>query len=141
VRNAGKKKVLFVCIGNSCRSQMAEGFARAYGSDVVVPASAGLMPAATVAPDTARAMLEKNITLRDHFPKHIRQLGRARFDMIVNMSGAELETVPGNSVISWAVTDPIRESYERHCEIRDEIERLVMNLVLDLRRKNPDRGV
>jgi protein-tyrosine-phosphatase len=99
------------------------------------------MPAAAVAPDTARAMLEKNITLRDHFPKHIRQLGRARFDMIVNMSGAELETVPGNSVISWAVTDPIRESYERHCEIRDEIERLVMNLVLDLRRKNPDGGM
>jgi arsenate reductase (thioredoxin) len=144
VTSGGKKKILFVCIGNSCRSQMAEGFARAYGSDVLVPASAGLMPAAMVAPDTARAMLEKNITLRDHFPKHIRQLGRARFDMIVNMSGTDLEMVPGDSVVSWVVTDPIRETYERHCEIRDEIERLVMNLVLDLRRKNtcgePDAG-
>ena len=120
---------------------MAEGFARAYGSDVLVPASAGLMPAGQVAPDTARAMLEKNITLRDHFPKHIRQLGRARFDLIVNMSGADLETVPGDSVISWDVTDPIRESYERHCEIRDEIERLVMNLVLDASpQESPDGG-
>jgi arsenate reductase len=137
---SAKKKVLFVCIGNSCRSQMAEGFARAYGSDVLVAASAGLMPAATVAPDTARTMLEKNISLRDHFPKHIRQLGRARFDLIVNMSGEDLETVPGDSVISWEVTDPIRETYERHCEIRDEIERLVMNLVLNLRRVIPNGG-
>ncbi len=113
---------------------MAEGFARAYGSDVLIAASAGLMPAAAVAPDTARAMLEKNITLRDHFPKHIRQLGRARFDLVVNMSGFDLETVPGDSVISWTVTDPIRETYERHCEIRDEIERLVMNLISSFRR-------
>jgi protein-tyrosine-phosphatase len=112
---------------------MAEGFARAYGSDVLIPASAGLMPAAIVAPDTARAMLEKNIVLRDHFPKHIRQFGRARFDLIVNMSGMDLDVVPGDTVLTWDVTDPICESYDRHCEIRDEIERLVMNLVLALR--------
>jgi arsenate reductase (thioredoxin) len=135
-----KKKILFVCIGNSCRSQMAEAFARAYGSDVLVAASAGLMPAAGVAPDTAHAMLEKNISLRDHFPKHVRQLGRARFDLIVNMSGEDLDVAPGDSVVSWDVTDPIRETYERHCEIRDEIERLVMNLVLTLRRENPNGG-
>jgi len=84
--------------------------------------------------------LEKDISLRDHFPKHIRQLGRARFDLIVNMSGEDLETIPGDSVISWDVTDPIRETYERHCDIRDEIERLVMNLVLKLRRVNPNGG-
>ena len=41
----GLKKVLFVCIGNSCRSQMAEAFARVYGSDILVAASAGLAPA------------------------------------------------------------------------------------------------
>jgi arsenate reductase (thioredoxin) len=137
---SSKKKVLFVCIGNSCRSQMAEGFARAYGSDVLIPASAGLFPAAIVAPDTVRAMLEKNIILRDHFPKHIRQLGRAHFDLIVNMSAMDLDTAPGDSVITWDVTDPIRETYERHCEIRDEIEGLVMNLVLALRRENENDG-
>lgn len=137
---SGIKKVLFVCVGNSCRSQMAEGFARAYGSDVLVSASAGLMPAAMVAPDTARAMLEKNISLRDHFPKHIRQLGRARFDLIVNMSGEDLKTLPGDCVVSWDIADPIRETYDRHCEIRDEIERLVMHLVLNLRRENPNGG-
>jgi arsenate reductase (thioredoxin) len=135
-----KKKILFVCIGNSCRSQMAEAFARQYGSDVVIPASAGLMPAAIVAPDTYRAMIEKNIDLRDHFPKHVRQLGRAHFDLVVNMSGADLRDPPGKNIISWDVTDPICETYERHCEIRDEIERLVVNLVLEIRREVSPKG-
>lgn len=130
-----KKKVLFVCLGNSCRSQMAEGFARSYGSDVMIPASAGLTPATIVAPDTQRAMLEKNIDLRDHFPKHVRQLGRAHFDLVVNMSGFELNDPPGDRTISWEVTDPVSETYKRHCEVRDEIERLVMNLVLEIRRE------
>jgi arsenate reductase len=133
-----RKKVLFVCIGNSCRSQMAEAFARSYGADVMVPASAGVAPADTVAPDTSRAMREKNIDLRDHFPKHLRQLGRAHFDLIVNMSGIDLGPVPGDRVVEWDVADPVRFSYERHCEIRDEIERLVMNLVLDFRRNAPN---
>lgn len=132
---AAKKKVLFVCIGNSCRSQMAEAFARLYGEDVLIPASAGLMPASIVAPDTYRAMIEKNIDLRDHFPKHVRQLGRAHFDLIVNISGEELRDPPGDRMIFWDVVDPICETYERHCEIRDEIERLVMNLVLEIRRE------
>jgi arsenate reductase len=142
---AERKKILFVCIGNSCRSQMAEAFARAYGADVLVAASAGVTPASTVAPDTARAMREKNINMRDHFPKHMRQLGRARFDLIVNMSGSDLGPVPGERVVEWDVADPVRFSYERHCEVRDEIERLVMNLVLDVRRRAADsqgaRGV
>jgi arsenate reductase (thioredoxin) len=129
-----RKRVLFVCIGNSCRSQMAEGFARAYGADVVIPASAGLAPALGIAPDTRRAMLERNINIEEHFPKTIRQLGRARFDLAINMSGEELPPTPAERIVDWDIDDPVRESYERHCEIRDEIERKVMNLVLELRR-------
>ena len=110
------------------------GIRGTYGADVLVAASAGLAPAGKIAPDTERAMSEKNISLRDHFPKHIRHLGRAHFDVIVNMSGAELGPAPGDRFLEWDVADPVRENYERHCEIRDEIERLVMNLVLDIRR-------
>jgi arsenate reductase len=134
-----RKKILFVCIGNSCRSQMAEAFARLYGSDVLVAASAGLMPAPQVAPDTSRAMREKNVDMRNHFPKHMRQLGRARFDLVVNMSGSDLGPIPEARVVRWDVADPIGESFERHCEIRDEIERLVMTLVLSARRGALDR--
>jgi arsenate reductase len=129
------KRVLFVCIGNACRSQMAEGFARTYGADVMIAASAGLGPAMSVARDTKAAMAEKGIDLRDHFPKAIRHLGRAQFDLVINMSGSEIlpEQVPGAAIVEWDVDDPVSMTFQEHCRIRDRIETLVMKLVLDLR--------
>ena len=112
---AGKQRVLFVCIGNSCRSQMAEGFARTYGSDVMIAASAGLAPATGVAPDTIRAMDEKNIDLRDHFPKSLRQLGKAEFDLFVNMTGFFLPKEYKGKVVDWEVADPVFMDYKDHC--------------------------
>ena len=135
-----KVRVLFVCIGNSCRSQMAEAFARMYGADVMIPASAGLAPAFSVAPDTMRAMAEKNLDLRDHFPKSIKQLGRSQFDYIVNISGHALPGETAAKVITWDVADPIGMDYDEHCEVRDVLERKVMNLILDLRRERNQRG-
>lgn len=134
------KRVLFVCIGNACRSQMAEGFARHYGADVMIAASAGLGPAMHVARDTKAAMAEKGIDLRDHFPKAIRHLGRAQFDLAINMSGWEIlpEQVPGAEIVEWDVEDPVSLTYEEHCKIRDRIETLVMKLVLDLRGEPKD---
>jgi arsenate reductase len=129
-----RKRVLFVCIGNACRSQMAEAFARAYGSDVMIPASAGLAPAIRVAPSTIQAMGEKNLDLKHHFPKSIPQLGRARFDLVVNMSGYQIPIPMEARVDSWDVKDPVSLSYEEHCKVRDEIEGLVMRLVLEVRR-------
>ena len=79
------RRVLFVCIGNACRSQMAEGFARTYGSDVLIPASAWLSPAGNVAGDTIQAMDDRGIDIRDHFPKTIRHLGKVQFDLVINM--------------------------------------------------------
>jgi arsenate reductase len=129
-----KARILFICIGNSCRSQMAEGFARTYGGDILIAASAGLAPAYMVAQDTVRAMDEKNIDLRDQFPKSLKQLGRAHFDLFVNMSGYELPGEIDTPVRKWDVADPIAEDYETHCKIRDEIETRVMGLILELRR-------
>jgi len=131
------KRVLFVCIGNACRSQMAEGFARAYGSDVIIAASAGLGPANNVARDTKAAMAEKGIDLRDHFPKSVRHLGRAHFDLLVNMSGSKIpeDIASKTTVVDWDVADPISMNYEDHTKVRDEIERLVMKLVLDFRQE------
>lgn len=137
-RSIPKTRVLFVCIGNACRSQMAEAFARAYGSDVLIAASAGLSPAISVASDTIRAMAERNLNVRDQFPKSIRQLGRAKFDLAINLSGAPLPEDVAPRVIEWDVEDPIGLSYEEHCAVRDQIEHMVMNLILDLRRDRPD---
>jgi arsenate reductase len=128
------ERVLFVCIGNSCRSQMAEGFARAYGSDVMLAASAGVAPALMVAADTRRSMKEKNISLDDHFPKSLQQLVNVPFDLIINMSGVELPADLKAPVRTWKVRDPIGTKYDVHCGVRDEIEKLVMDLILELRR-------
>lgn len=136
--SSSPKRVLFVCIGNSCRSQMAEGFARAYGRDVLVPASAGLAPASRVAPDTLKSMDEKGIDLRDHFPKSIRHLGRIEFDLVINISGEMLPTPMKCPVRDWDVEDPVSLKYEDHCAVRDEIERRVMELILQLRREQAE---
>jgi arsenate reductase len=134
--------VLFVCIGNACRSQMAEAFARAYGSDVIIAASAGLAPAMGLARDTVKVMAEKQIDLRDHFPKAIHHLGRAQFEIVVNMSGFGL---PGDlasraKIVEWDVEDPVFMEYQDHCKVRDQIERLVMELILDLRHEERAPG-
>ena len=134
-----KTRVLFVCIGNSCRSQMAEGFARAYGEDVMIAASAGLAPALGVAQDTIRTMDEKNIDVHDQFPKGIQHLGRAaQFDLTINMSGFGLPDDVTGPTRTWDVEDPIGEDYETYCKVRDQIEGLVMSLILELRRA--DKG-
>ena len=134
-------RVLFVCLGNSCRSQMAEGFARALGAGVVVPASAGLSPAMGVAADTIRAMEEKNISLRDHFPKSVRNLSRIRFDIVVNMCQRQLPPMLGNNrplrIVEWEIPDPIGFSYQEHCQVRDEIERKVAALIEEIRQQAP----
>jgi protein-tyrosine-phosphatase len=113
---------------------MAEGFARTYGKDVMITASAGVAPAMVVASDTHRAMEEKNISLADHFPKSVQQLRHVRFDLIVNMSGVEMPEFAETPTRIWTVRDPIGTKYETHCEIRDQIESAVMVLILQMRR-------
>jgi arsenate reductase len=119
------KRVLFVCVGNACRSQMAEAFARVYGQDALIAASA----------DTVRAMAEKEIDIRDQFPKSIYHMRRSKFDLVVNMTGLALPDSIGATVEEWGVPDPVSMKYEDHCKVRDEIEQLVMNLILKLRRE------
>jgi len=130
-----RTRVLFVCIGNSCRSQMAEAFARALGGDVMIPASAGLAPGWGIAPDTIRAMDEKSIVLRDHFPKSLRNLARIRYDLVVNMSQRPLPLEAPARLVEWEIPDPIGMKFEEHCEVRDEIERKVVELIEELRRE------
>jgi arsenate reductase (thioredoxin) len=135
---------LFVCIGNACRSQMAEAFARTYGSDVLIPASAGLYPASQLPHDTIDAMEERGINVRDHFPKTIKHLARATaFDLVINMSGMGIPRGETGSaeIRQWDVDDPVSMSYEDHCGVRDLIETLVMNLILELRRTLKEPGL
>lgn len=128
-----RKRVLFVCIGNSCRSQMAEGFARTYGGDVLIAASAGTSPAAIVQPETKKTLALRNVRIDDQFPKGLEILARDHFDVIVNMSGQKLPLAPGAVVREWAVRDPIGESDAVYKSVAEQLEGLVMRLILELR--------
>jgi arsenate reductase len=130
-----KTKVLFVCIGNACRSQMAEAFARAYGADVLDASSAGVSPASNIPDITRRVMMEKGISLDGQYPKDLLSAAAAGAGIVVNMSGVPLPGVPAPAVRDWKVEDPIGKKDAVHERVRDEIENLVMNLILELRRR------
>jgi arsenate reductase (thioredoxin) len=133
------KRVLFVCLGNACRSQMAEGFARAYGRDVMEPASAGLAPALAVPAETRQIMAEKNIDISSQFPKPLTIYPRDHyFDIVVNISGYPIPGYPHAK--EWKVNDPIGGTAEEYRAARDQIEQFVMKLIVELRRKGSRKG-
>ena len=128
-------RVLFVCLGNSCRSQMAEGFARAYGQGVWEVESAGLMPATIVAPLTRQVMEEKGIDLGDQFPKPLDWVHPETCDLVVNMCGCALPEAISAPVRDWNVDDPIGRSEKVYRKVRDQIEGLVLALLEEVRAK------
>lgn len=133
-RPAPKLRVLFLCIGNSCRSPMAEGLARHYGSDVMEVASAGVYPIHRVDPFSIKAMADRNIDISNAYPKGAQEVNPQSFDLIVNMSGQKLPsiTVP---VEEWKVPDPIGQGEEQFRKAADLLEQLVMRLILQVRLK------
>lgn len=127
-----KRRVLFICVGNAYRSQMAEGFMRAYGGREWEVASAGVSPAGYVPGETVAMMAEKGIDVSEHFPKTLDEVLGARYDLIVNMSGVPLP-LPG-AVVEWKVKDPLGGNEATFRKVRDEIEQRVQTLLLEHRR-------
>jgi arsenate reductase len=122
-----------VCVGNCCRSQMAEGFAAHYGGDVLMAESAGLVPAGVVVDETIRTMAEKNIDISDQHSKPLRIEQTGKYDLIVNMSGFSLPEAVRASTVAWIVPDPIGQSDQVYARVRDQIEGLVLQLISDFR--------
>ena len=114
---------------------MAEGFARKYGADVLAVQSAGLSPASIIVPRTYWAMEEKNIDLEGQFPKSFDVFNLRNFDLVVNISGHKLPGRTATPVETWNVADPIAMGAEEFREVRDDLERRVMRLILDRRLK------
>ena len=128
-----KKRVLFLCLGNICRSPMAEAMARKYGSDVLEVGSAGLTPAMNTTPFTRSVLQEKNVDLGDHLPRRFRDLDLSDYDLIVNMSGSALPKTLGVPVEDWKVDDAMCGREYDFRAARETIEMLVMHLVLRAR--------
>jgi protein-tyrosine-phosphatase len=111
---------------------MAEGFATYHGGDLLTAESAGLAPAGIVVDQTVRSMSGKNIDISNHYSKAFRVDEANDFDLVVNMSGYDLPEGVRVPVETWDVPDPIGESDEFYAQVRDQIERLVIQLVTSL---------
>ena len=124
--------IVFVCIGNSCRSQMAEGFAKKFGKGLVEVDSAGTNHAGWIVDGTYEVMGEKGIDMKGHQSKGVDFEKFKGFDYIINIGGDPRSAVPsGFSGVyrEWKVKDPYGHSIEYYRKIRDEIEGLVQDLI------------
>ena len=122
-----RPRVLFVCVENSCRSQMAEGFARAVGAEAY---SAGSRPSGRVNPRAVAFMKEKGIDLGAHASKGLTDLPAGRFDAVVTMGcGDACPHVPATRHLDWDLPDPKHLPDDGVREVRDRIEALVRDLV------------
>lgn len=129
----GKKKILFVCVENARRSQMAQGFAEALGQEKVEVYSAGSRPASKIDPMVIEVMKEKGIDLSSNRPKSLNDLPPIEMDYFVTMGCDETcPAVPSKKVIEWEVPDPKGKSIEFYREIRDTIKDKVKALLDDI---------
>ena len=122
--------ILFLCVENSCRSQMAEGFARSLGKGKVAAYSAGSSPSGIVNPTAIAVMKEKGIDLSTHTSKSISDLPVQSFDVIVTMGcGDACPAISASKRIEWNIPDPKFHSLETFRAVRDEIEAHVKDLL------------
>jgi len=125
-----KQKILFVCVENSCRSQMAEGFARALGADTIEVYSAGSYPLGKVNPDAVKVMCESGIDIASQRSKGFQELPITTFDYVVTLGCQDVcPLVPARKNIDWDIDDPKGKSiYFFRC-VRDKIEQKVKLLL------------
>jgi len=129
------KKILFVCVENVGRSQMAEAFAKAYGTTKIEAASAGTMPSNEVNPIVVRVMQEKGIDLSVNKPKLITNQMVQEADVIIVMGCSADGFCPApllNKVVDWGIEDPKGKPIEKVRETRDEIENKVKKLINEI---------
>ncbi len=134
-----KKKVLFLCTGNSCRSQMAEGWCRYFHSDKFDCFSAGTHKHG-MNQRAVLAMQEAGVDISKHFSKTIDELPNLNFDFIITVCDAANEACPyfpGGKIIHIGFQDPPRltqdmqvekEIMQVYCRVRDEIKNAIKNL-------------
>ena len=126
-------EVLFVCVHNAGRSQMAAAFLRHYGGDRVIVRSAGSMPADEVNPGVVASMGELGIELVDAVPKKLSDETVRASDVVITMGcGDACAIYPGIRYLDWELDDPAGKSVEEIRPIRDEVGRRVRDLVDDL---------
>lgn len=132
-----KKKLLFVCIENSCRSQVAEGVARHYGKDIVDSYSAGSSPSGIVNPAAILVMQEIGIDISSHKSKGFSDLIDKHYDYVITMGcGETCPLVPSSETIDWKIPDPKGKPLEFFRKVRDIVKKEILELLEVIRQSN-----
>ena len=129
------KKILFVCVENAGRSQMAEAFFRKYMPKGFEAISAGTKPSTQVNPIVLQAMKEIGIDIENQTPKHISQQIISESEKAINMGCMDKESCPAlfmKDILDWQIPDPKGKSIEEVRKIRDQIKTQVMILIKSL---------
>ena len=129
------KRILFVCVENAGRSQMAEGFFRKLAPQEFLPTSAGTMPVNEINPLAIQVMKEVGIDISKQKPKILSDAMIKESAKVVNMGCMDKESCPAlfvNDIIDWNIADPKGKSIEQVRQIRDEIKSKVRELVTNL---------
>jgi protein-tyrosine-phosphatase len=130
---AAKKRVLFVCVENANRSQMAEAFARHHGGPNVDAFSSGSKPSGKVNPRAIQFMAERGIDLSKHTSKPLTALPAGPFDAVVTMGcGDACPNLAAKRRIDWAIPDPKHLPDDEFRRVRDLIEDKVKALLAEL---------
>ena len=123
-------KLLFLCIENANRTQMAEAFAKIYGGDHVEVYSAGINPVEAVNPVAVEAMKELGYDISEQLPTFINELPDVEFDYVVNMGiGDEYTSIPAKNRLEWDLPNPKELDLKEYRKVRDLIEGNVKILV------------
>jgi len=124
------KRVIFVCIENSCRSQMAEAFAIIHGQGLIEAYSSGSKPSGTVNPRAIEFMAELDYDLAQHGSKPLSEFDGMEFDYAITMGcGDECPMIDAKQRLDWGIPDPKHEEAERFRQIRSIIEDNVKALI------------
>lgn len=124
------KTVLFVCVENSCRSQIAEGFAQALGKGKIESYSAGSKPSGKVNPGAIKIMQEAGIDISGAQSKGFGDLSVKKFDYVVTMGCKDTcPFVPAEKHFNWLIDDPKGKSEEFFRKIRDQIKEKIEQLI------------
>ena len=127
------KSILFVCVQNSCRSQMAEGFARFFADDKVAVFSAGSNPSGIVDPVAVKVMSEEGIDINAQLSKGFKDLPINKFDYVVTLGcGDVCPFIPAHRHISWEIQDPKGKGIQFFRDARDVIKNKVYELLVEL---------
>jgi arsenate reductase len=124
--------VLFVCVGNSGRSVMAERLLRRAAGGRHEARSAGSSPGKAVHPQVLEALAELGVDASDHLPRRLDEEAVQWADVVVATCEDACPVIPGKRYVSWQLPDPKDEPLDRVRELRDEIARRVGGLVAEL---------